>query len=90
MKLLITTALAAVLAIPAYAQEQQSASAGSSSPQAADTQPPVQETWYYPDGTMAYRQGDGVVVVQPDGQVSSPQPQSDPTAPARANGDDMG
>ncbi len=90
MKLLVTTALAAALAIPAYAQEQESASAGSGSPQATDTQPSVQETWYYPDGTMAYRQGEDVVVVRPDGQVKSPQPQPDPAAPARANGDDMG
>ncbi len=90
MKLLVMSVLGAALAIPAYAQHDESASTGSSSPPRAESQPPAQETWYYPDGTMAYRQGDDIVVVRPDGPVDSPRPQTDPTAPARANGDDMG
>ncbi len=86
-KSIVTAVLAAAFALPAFGASEPSASTGSS---AAGNEPQAHETWYYPDGTMAYRQGDAIVVVRPDGEVVSPPADSNPAAPARANGDELG
>ena len=91
MKQIFAAALAAAFVLPAYAQDDQSASTGSSRPEASAAQAEqAQETWYYPDGSMAYRRGDTIIVVQPNGEVRSPPSGSDPETPARANGDELG
>ncbi len=91
MKQILVAAFTAALVLPAYAQDDPNASTGSSAPVASSSPTEqAQETWYYPDGSMAYRQGDITVVVQPGGEVSSSRPSSDAATPARANGDELG
>ena len=53
-------------------------------------QGPVEQTWYYPDGTVAYHQGDTVVMVLPNGDVASWVASSDEAEAAAASGDQLG
>src|SRR5512147_284801 len=85
-KTLLAFAAASAFALPVVHANawDQSASMGSSdeltAPNIGDQAGPMEQTWYYPDGTIAYHypdgtvayhQGDTVVVVLPDGQVST-------------------